>query len=122
MCARLDALVELFPYCSYRCGREEAYLLLQGIERRDGGVPADPANLFLTNGASQAVHFLMRLLLRDEHDAILVPIPQYPLVSALSTGTRSQSFHMHHRDAIVVLTPQYPLWRVMSTVTRSRSL
>ena len=42
---------------------------------------ADPAELFLTNGASQGVHFLMRLLIRDESDALLVPIPQYPLVT-----------------------------------------
>lgn len=54
---------------------------MQGIERRDGGVKADPAELFLTNGASQAVHFLTRLLIRDESDALLVPIPQYPLVA-----------------------------------------
>lgn len=53
---------------------------MQGITRRDGGVKADPAHLFLTNGASQAVHFMMRLLIRDESDAVLVPIPQYPLV------------------------------------------
>lgn len=53
---------------------------MQGIESRDGGVAANPGKLFLTNGASQGVHFLMRLLLRNEDDAIMVPIPQYPLV------------------------------------------
>ena len=67
------------PAASSPCWPERR-LCLQGIERRDGGVPADPAEIFLTNGASQAVHFLMRLLIRDERDAVLVPIPQYPLV------------------------------------------
>jgi alanine transaminase len=36
----------------------------------------------MTDGASQSVHTMMRLLLRSEHDAILTPIPQYPLYSA----------------------------------------
>lgn len=68
---------------SHRTGAKDVTVpsCMQGIERRDGGVAADPGELFLTNGASQAVHFLMRLILRDEDDAVLVPIPQYPLVS-----------------------------------------
>ena len=53
---------------------------LQGIEERDG-YPCNPDFLYLTDGASQGVHAMMRLLLRDENDAILVPIPQYPLYS-----------------------------------------
>lgn len=54
---------------------------MQGIERRDG-YPADPDNIYMSDGASQSVHALMRALIRDEKDAILVPIPQYPLYSA----------------------------------------
>ncbi|XP_050383849.1 alanine aminotransferase 2 [Argentina anserina] len=52
-----------------------------GIEARDG-YPADPNDLFLTDGASPAVHMMMRLLIRSENDGILCPIPQYPLYSA----------------------------------------
>lgn len=51
------------------------------IERRDG-YPADPMNIFLTDGASPGVKLLLQALIRDERDAILVPIPQYPLYSA----------------------------------------
>lgn len=54
--------------------------MVQGIEERDG-YPCNPDFLYLTDGASQGVHAMMRLLLRDEKDAILVPIPQYPLYS-----------------------------------------
>ena len=54
--------------------------MLQGIEERDG-YPCNPDFLYLTDGASQGVHAMMRLLLRDDKDAILVPIPQYPLYS-----------------------------------------
>ncbi|GMH14184.1 hypothetical protein Nepgr_016025 [Nepenthes gracilis] len=52
-----------------------------GIEERDG-FPADPNDIFLTDGASPAVHMMMQLLLRSEQDGILCPIPQYPLYSA----------------------------------------
>jgi alanine transaminase len=55
------------------------------IARRDGGVPCDPDDLFLTDGASPAVHYAMEMLVRDEKDAFLVPIPQYPLYSAALT-------------------------------------
>ncbi|PON78281.1 Glycine dehydrogenase (decarboxylating) [Trema orientale] len=52
-----------------------------GIEARDG-YPADPNDIFLTDGASPAVHMMMQLLIRSEKDGILCPIPQYPLYSA----------------------------------------
>lgn len=52
-----------------------------GIEARDG-FPADPNDIFLTDGASPAVHMMMQLLIRSENDGILCPIPQYPLYSA----------------------------------------
>ncbi|KAK3220634.1 hypothetical protein Dsin_014604 [Dipteronia sinensis] len=52
-----------------------------GIEARDG-FPADPNDIFLTDGASVGVHMMMQLLIRSEKDGILCPIPQYPLYSA----------------------------------------
>ncbi|GAB2222178.1 hypothetical protein Drorol1_Dr00013381 [Drosera rotundifolia] len=52
-----------------------------GIEARDG-FPADPNDIFLTDGASPGVHMMMQLLIRSEQDGILCPIPQYPLYSA----------------------------------------
>lgn len=53
-----------------------------GIAARDGH-PSSPSDIYLTDGASPAVHMIMSLLLRTEQkDGILVPIPQYPLYSA----------------------------------------
>ncbi|KAK6911795.1 Aminotransferase, class I/classII [Dillenia turbinata] len=52
-----------------------------GIAERDG-FPADPSDIFLTDGASPAVHMMMQLLIRLDSDGILCPIPQYPLYSA----------------------------------------
>lgn len=53
----------------------------QFIERRDGH-PADPEHIFLTDGASPGVQTVLRALLRDRNDGIMIPIPQYPLYSA----------------------------------------
>ncbi|KAJ0755704.1 putative alanine transaminase [Helianthus annuus] len=55
--------------------------IASGIEARDG-FPADPNDIFLTDGASPGVHMMMQLLIRSENDGILCPIPQYPLYSA----------------------------------------
>ncbi|ONK75158.1 uncharacterized protein A4U43_C03F13960 [Asparagus officinalis] len=52
-----------------------------GIAARDG-YPCKAEDIFLTDGASPAVHMMMQLLLRSEKDGILCPIPQYPLYSA----------------------------------------
>ncbi|KAL4095758.1 hypothetical protein PRIC1_009130 [Phytophthora ramorum] len=58
--------------------REEVARFLQ---RRDGH-PADPEDIYLTDGASPAVQNSLLALIRNEDDAILAPIPQYPLYSA----------------------------------------
>lgn len=55
--------------------------IASGIAERDG-FPANPDDIFLTDGASPAVHMMMQLLIRSEKDGIFCPIPQYPLYSA----------------------------------------
>jgi len=54
------------------------------ISKRDG-VKADSERIYLTNGASEGVRTSFTALIRNPHDGILVPIPQYPLYSALLT-------------------------------------
>ncbi|KAM9958137.1 hypothetical protein ACTFIW_013117 [Dictyostelium discoideum] len=51
------------------------------IERRDGH-KSDPSEIFLTDGASVGVQRILKLLIKDRSDGILIPIPQYPLYSA----------------------------------------
>lgn len=60
------------------------------IDRRDGvgsanGVPADPERIFLTSGASGGIRLVIEMLISDENDGIMLPIPQYPLYSASIT-------------------------------------
>ncbi|XP_030969126.1 alanine aminotransferase 1, mitochondrial-like isoform X2 [Quercus lobata] len=43
---------------------------------------ADPNDIFLTDGASPAVHMMVQLLIKSENDGFLCPIPQYPLYPA----------------------------------------
>ena len=38
--------------------------------------------LFLTDGASPAVRYMLNAIIRNDKDGILVPVPQYPLYSA----------------------------------------
>ena len=57
------------------------------INQRDGfdpssGLSSDPEKIFLTSGASQGVKFVIDLLIADQNDGIMIPIPQYPLYSA----------------------------------------
>lgn len=57
------------------------------IDRRDGAdggaVPrSDPEQVFITNGASEGVRYVVDLLIDDTSDGIMIPIPQYPLYSA----------------------------------------
>lgn len=52
------------------------------ISARDGGIPAHPSDIFLTDGASPAAQMFLKALIRDRHDGVMVPIPQYPLYSA----------------------------------------
>lgn len=54
------------------------------IEERDG-YPASPDNIILTNGASEAIKQILRLLISNvdgKKSGVMVPIPQYPLYSA----------------------------------------
>ena len=52
------------------------------IEKRDGH-PCDPKNIFMTNGASDGVNMVLRAIIKQRDDGVLIPIPQYPLYSAL---------------------------------------
>jgi aspartate/methionine/tyrosine aminotransferase len=54
------------------------------IEKRDG-ITADPATLFLTDGASKGVQAVLKILISSARDGIMVSIPQYPLYSATLT-------------------------------------
>jgi len=51
------------------------------IAERDTHRP-NPDHIFLTDGASVGVKMVLQAIIRDERDAVLVPIPQYPLYSA----------------------------------------
>lgn len=64
------------------------------LKRRDG-CDSDPNDIFLTDGASPAVQMLMRLLIRNPNDGVMLPVPRYPLYSALldlNNGSRVDYF------------------------------
>lgn len=55
------------------------------IEQRDG-FPSDKDQIFLTNGASEAISRCLNLLIRNKNDGIMIPVPQYPLYKAIITA------------------------------------
>lgn len=55
------------------------------IEKRDGGIPCDPNDIFLCTGASDGVVAMLKLLVSGQgkdRTGVMIPIPQYPLYSA----------------------------------------
>jgi len=57
------------------------------IDKRDKvmsntGVSSNPDNIFITDGASEGVKNILELLICNENDGIMIPIPTYPLYTA----------------------------------------
>ncbi len=76
------------------------------IDRRDtnapnGIEPANPDNIFLTDGASVGAKNVLELLITSPEDGIMIPIPQYPLYSATIRrcgGTQVDYFPNEEQD------------------------
>jgi len=54
------------------------------IKARDGHA-CDPENVYLIGGASAGIEKVLTAIISGPKDAVLIPIPQYPLYSALIT-------------------------------------
>jgi alanine transaminase len=75
------------------------------ITRRDGGVPCDSDDIFLTTGASSGIKLIMELLLNGPNEkpaGFMIPIPQYPLYSATIS-----EFNAEKVDKIVFILVQF---------------
>lgn len=70
------------------------------IERRDG-YPADPANIYLSGGASAGVNALMTVICASPNTGVLVPIPQYPLYTATLSllNAKCVPYYLNEEDA-----------------------
>lgn len=58
------------------------------ITERDGGIPCDFHNVFLSTGASDGIKSILALLIKPESTkktGVMIPIPQYPLYTACSS-------------------------------------
>lgn len=61
-----------------KCFRQD---VAQFLEQRDG-IPAEPEDLFLTNGASAGIVMVLNALIANKNCGVMIPIPQYPIYSA----------------------------------------
>lgn len=68
------------------------------IQNRDG-YRAYPGNIFLTNGASSGIGMVLQGLLANNNDAVMIPIPQYPIYSALiaKLGGRQVGYYLDEK-------------------------
>ncbi|RNC59973.1 alanine aminotransferase, partial [Trypanosoma cruzi] len=59
-------------------------IVARQINERDHEIKplVDASSIFLTDGASSGVRLLLQVLVGDASDAVMVPIPQYPLYTA----------------------------------------
>lgn len=70
------------------------------IRERDS-IPADPNAIFLTDGASKGAQSALRLMISQDNDGVMVPIPQYPLYSATLTymGAHQVSYYLDEKNS-----------------------
>ncbi len=52
------------------------------IERRDG-FASDPDKIFLLDGVTPGLHIIMQTLIKNPNDGFMIPVPQYPLYTAI---------------------------------------
>ncbi|KAJ1295628.1 hypothetical protein BS78_01G237900 [Paspalum vaginatum] len=82
--ARAREILDLFPgratgAYSHSQGTEGLRdVIAAGIASRDN-FPCNAQDIFLTDGAAPPVHMMMHLLIRDQKDGILCPIPSHSL-------------------------------------------
>ena len=69
------------------------------IGNRDG-IPANPDDIYLSNGASAAIRTILELIIDSENVGIMTPVPQYPLYSGLITlfNGRALPYTLNEKD------------------------
>lgn len=55
------------------------------LKKRDGGNDVSISNILLTDGASNGIQMILSTILNKENEGVMLPIPQYPLYTALIT-------------------------------------
>lgn len=53
------------------------------IKTRDSSFDVPASNIILTDGASNGIHMIFSTILTSEKDGVMIPVPQYPLYTAL---------------------------------------
>ncbi|CAL4916471.1 unnamed protein product [Urochloa decumbens] len=85
--ARARKILDLFPWRTTggysHCQGTEGLrdVIAAAIASRDG-FPCNAEDIFLTDGAAPPIHMMMHLLIRDEKDGILCPVPSHSLYTS----------------------------------------
>ena len=70
------------------------------LEERDGE-PASSEDIFLTNGATAGITYLFNALCKGSSDGVLLPVPEYPVYTALATihGSTLLPYYLDEEDS-----------------------
>jgi alanine transaminase len=72
-----------------------------------------PSNIFLSNGASAAIESVLTALIGNNRDAIMIPIPQYPIYSAIISrlGARQCGYFLDEESGWAITERELELRR-----------
>lgn len=83
ICKEVGSLGAYTPTKGVPAIRQAIARFIQERDQRPEQV--DPENVFLTNGASDGINRVLKLIAAHDQVGVLVPVPQYPLYSATLT-------------------------------------
>jgi len=88
-------------YTDYRGMEFVRNNIAEFIKKRDQIENITKENIFLTNGAGGGIKLVMESIINSPDDAIMIPIPQYPLYSALIAlfGCHPAGYYLKEEDA-----------------------
>ncbi|MGD2109832.1 MAG: aminotransferase class I/II-fold pyridoxal phosphate-dependent enzyme, partial [Phycisphaerae bacterium] len=96
-----------------------AYIDQRDDVARTGGVRSDPEKIYMTNGASEGARHVIEMLVADERDGIMIPIPQYPLYSATVKKVGGVQVNYYPDEDAGWTLPKSALEDAFQTATRS---
>ena len=72
-----------------------------------------PSNIFLSNGASAAIESVLTALIGNNRDTIMIPIPQYPIYSAIISrlGARQYGYFLDEESGWAITERELELRR-----------
>ena len=76
----------------------------QYINKRDKVEDSSHEQIYFTNGTGEGINLIYTMLMRSKNDAVLIPVPYYPLYSVLAT--------LHNGTAVPYFLDENANWSI----------